>query len=131
MRISDWSSDVCSSDLDGAVDLVEAALVDAEECQPVGRGVDVDGAVSAHLGVVAHAPQQAVGDARRAPGPSGDLVGTGRIDGDLEDPSGAGDDRLELGRVVVVEAGDQAEAVAARAGDGTSAGGGGQQREST
>src|SRR3546814_20822786 len=68
-------------------------------------------------------------DLRLAPGPSGDLVGTGRIDGDLEDPSGAGDDRLELGRVVVVEAGDQAEAVAQRAGDGASAGGGAHQRE--
>ena len=39
------------------------------------------------------------------------------VDADAEDARGPRDDGLELGGVVVVEAGDQAEAVAQRAGD--------------
>jgi hypothetical protein len=39
-----------------------------------------DAAVGAHLGVVAHPAQQAVGDARRAAGAAGDLEGAGVVD---------------------------------------------------
>ena len=50
-----------------AVDLVEAVLVDLEQLRaPALRDVERDRAVGAHLRVVAHAPQQPVGDARRA-----------------------------------------------------------------
>jgi hypothetical protein len=48
---------------------------------------------------------------------------------DAQDARGAGDDGLEVGGVVVVEPGDQAEPVAQRPGDGARAGGGAHQRE--
>ena len=49
--------------------------------------------------------------------------------GTPEDARGALDDRDEVGGVVVVEAGDEAEAVAQRAGDETGARGGADERE--
>src|SRR5207249_2695500 len=52
---------------DGAVDLVEAALVDAEQGQSGPCRGEVDDAVGPDLGVVAHPPQQPVGDAGRSP----------------------------------------------------------------
>ena len=89
----------------------------------------VDDAVAAHLGEVAHPAQQPVGDAGGAPGPAGDLRGARRVDGDAEDAGGPHDDGLEVGGLVVVEPGDEAEAVAQRAGDQAGAGGGADQRE--
>ena len=53
------------------VRLVEALLVDLQQGQGVARDLHRDGAVGPHLGVVAHAPQQPVGDARRAARPAG------------------------------------------------------------
>ena len=58
---------------DGAVDLVEAELVDPEQRQPGARDVGRDVAVAADLGEVADPAQQAVGDARRAARAAGDL----------------------------------------------------------
>ena len=49
-----------------AVDLVEAVRVDLEQGEGVPGDRGGDRAVRAHLGEVAHAAQQAVGDARRA-----------------------------------------------------------------
>ena len=57
-----------------AVDLVEAVLVDLEQLERRVRDVERDRAVGAHLRVVAHAAQQAVGDARRAARAAGDLA---------------------------------------------------------
>ena len=88
-----------------------------------------DRTVGAHLGVVARALQQAVGDAGRAPGAAGDLLRAFRLERHAEDAGGALDDGDEVVGVVVVEAGDEAEAVAQRAGDQTGAGGGTDQRE--
>ena len=51
---------------DGAVNLVEATFVDAEDLQPCTCRVLVDGAVAADFGEVAHTAQQTVGDTRRA-----------------------------------------------------------------
>ena len=66
-----------------------------------------------HLGVVADAPQQAVGDARRARGRAGRSRWTPRLlDLDAEDARAAPDDGADGVRVVEVEAVDGAEAVA-------------------
>ena len=52
-----------------------------------------------------------------------------RLERDAEDAGGALHDRDEVGGVVVVEAGDEAEAIAQRAGDEAGAGGGADERE--
>src|SRR3546814_1880290 len=58
MRISDWSSDVCSSDLDVAVERVRVADVrGVEERQVVQVRVDQVGAVARHHGRVVRAGQ--------------------------------------------------------------------------
>ena len=101
----------------GAVDLVEPELVDAEQRQAVAGDVGGDRAVGADLGEVADTPQEPVGDAGRAARSPGDLPGAVGVDRDAEDAGGAGDDLLQLVVVVVVEPGDEAEAVAQRAGD--------------
>ena len=49
-----------------AVDVVEAVLVDAQHRQRVARHAQRDVALRAHFRVIAHAPQQAVGNARSA-----------------------------------------------------------------
>ncbi len=51
------------------------------------------------------------------------------VERDAEDAGGPGDDGLEVGRLVEVEPGHEAEAVAQRAGDEAGAGGGADQRE--
>ena len=65
---------------DRPVDLVEAAIVDAEQRQPVAGDVGVDRPVGADLGEVAHPAQQPVGDTRRAARPAGDLPRAVTID---------------------------------------------------
>src|SRR4051812_565105 len=111
------------------VDLVETALVHAEGGEPGLGGVVVDGTVAPHLGVVAHPAQQPVGDAGRAPGPPCDLATPVFLHGHLEDARGPFDDRLEVSGVVVVEPGDEAEAVAKGARDEAGAGGGADEGE--
>src|SRR3546814_1285287 len=49
MRISDWSSDVCSSDLGGRVDLDEETGIDMGGCANVLKGSKPTG--SGHIGV--------------------------------------------------------------------------------
>ena len=114
---------------DRPVDLVQTTVVDAEHGQALARRRGVDRAVTAHLGEVADPAQQAVGDARRATRPAGDLPGPVGVDLHVEDAGRPGHDRLELGRVVVVEPGDEAEAVAQRAGDHPGAGRGADEGE--
>ena len=101
-----------------AVGVVEAGLVDFEHAQGlVGDGVR-DDAGALDLSDVAHALQQAVGDARRAAAAARDLERPLVLDGDVEDLGGALDDVHEgVGRVVL-EARDDAEAVAQRRGEG-------------
>ena len=114
---------------DGSVDLVEAELVDLEERQRVAGDAGGDPAVGADLGEVADALQEAVGDARRTAGAAGDLLRRVGLERHAQDPSGALHDRDQVGGVVVVEAGDEAEAVAQWTGDEAGAGGGSNQRE--
>ena len=77
---------------DLVVDLVQPQLVDVETAQRLARDVSGDHAVRPHLGVVAHAPQQAVGDARRAARAPGDLAARLVVDWHAEDAGGALDD---------------------------------------
>ena len=77
-----------------------------------------------HLGVVAHATQQPVGDARCAATPAGDLPGALGLDGHAENPGGARDDDLEVGDGVEVQAVDDAEAPPERGGEETGPRGG-------
>ena len=115
---------------DGPVDLVEPALVDAEQ-RPARRGP------SARRWCRRRAPRRS-----RAPGAAGGwrcgaCPGRGgrsptRPSSSMlhaEDAGGPRDDGLELVGVVVVEPGDEAEAVAQRAGDEPGAGGGADERE--
>src|SRR5205807_5940171 len=88
-----------------------------------------DDAIGTDFGVVAHPLQQAVGDAGRATRPASDLSPTVGMQGDVEDARRALDDRLELLDAVVVEPGDEAEAVAQWAGDQARARGGADQGE--
>ena len=114
---------------DRPVELVEAQVVDLEQRQPIGRGLGSDDAVGADFGVVAHPLQQAVGDAGRASRPTSDFSPAVGMQRDVEDARRALDDRFELLDAVVVEPGDEAEAVAQWAGDQARARGGADQGE--
>ena len=67
---------------DLAVDGVEAEGVDLQAAERYSAASRRDAAVAAHLGEVAHAAQQAVGDARRAARAAADLLGARVVDGD-------------------------------------------------
>jgi hypothetical protein len=67
-----------------------------------------------HLRPVAHPAQQPVGDARSAPGTAGDLGDARLVGVDAEQPRRAVQDRDQVGGVVVVEVGGEAEPVAQR-----------------
>ena len=111
------------------VELVESEVVDAEYGQPVTRDVGRDAPVGTHLGEVAHAPQQPVGNARRTARAAGDLPGTVLIDLDVDDAGRSSHDLLQLVVVVIVEPGDEPEPVAKWPGDHARAGGGADQGE--
>ena len=85
--------------------------------------------VGAHLRVVAHAPQQAVGDARRAARPPAHLARGVVVDRHAEDPRRAPDDLDDVGLVVEVQPVDDAEARAQRRRQQPRARGGADQRE--
>ncbi len=55
------------------------------------------------LGVIAHAPEQVVHDARRAPAAPGDLMGPGRFDLHIEQVCRADDDFLQIFANVVIQ----------------------------
>ena len=115
---------------DGAVDLVEAALVDAEGGQAVATRWRRSTAPSPLTSAKSRTRRsrrlamRGVPRARRAisQAPSASTL-------HAEDPGGPGDDVDEVVGLVVVEAGDEAEAVAERAGDRAGAGGGADERE--
>ncbi|MCY1425097.1 hypothetical protein D9M71_408770 [compost metagenome] len=98
------------------VRMVETTLVDIQQVQRhVSHGLG-DLALAAHLGVVTHAAQQAVGDARRATGTTGDLVGPLVFDGKAKDVGRAADDGAQILVVVELQALDDTEAVTQRVG---------------
>src|SRR3546814_10178778 len=54
MRISDWSSDVCSSDLSGGHVRFENVVFAYDPARPILKGVDLDVAPGRKLAVVGH-----------------------------------------------------------------------------
>jgi hypothetical protein len=89
----------------------------------------VDRAGARTCGEVAHAAQQAVGDARRAARALGDLGRAGGVDRHAEDAGRAVHDAGQLGDVVELEPLHDAEAVAQRRGQQAGARGRADQRE--
>ena len=85
--------------------------------------------VALDLGVVAHAAQQAVGDARRAARALRDARRALGVDGHAEDAGRARHDALELGDGIELEALHDAEAIAQRRGQQARARGRADQRE--
>ena len=88
-----------------------------------------DGLDALHDGEVAHPAQQAPGDARRAAGAAGDLVGALLAHAEAEHPGAAPHDQLQLVDGVELEPDRDAEAVAQGRGEQAGAGGGADKRE--
>ena len=97
-----------------AIHPLEPLLVDLVELQGLAGDVGGDRALVPHFGDVAHAPEDPVGDPRRAARARRDLVGRVVRDLDLEDPRRAPDDRRQLAGVVVPEPERHPEPVAER-----------------
>ena len=76
-----------------AIQRIEALAVDFQQIQRRGGHRLIDVAVAAHLRVVAHPAQQAVGDARRAARALRDARARRLVDRHLQDPGRARDDR--------------------------------------
>ena len=96
------------------VDPLEPLVVDLEKSQRLAGDIDSHGAVVAHLGDVADAPQDPVGYPRRPARAAGNLVRCLVGDLDAEDPRRAPDDAGELLARVEVEAIGDAEPIAER-----------------
>ena len=113
----------------GSVAVVQAVLGDAEHGQRLGRQPRGDGAVGFHLGVVAHALEQAVGDPRRAARARRDRVARVRPQRHAERHGAAADHLAQLRGAVEVEPLDDPEAVPQRRGEHRVAGGRADQGE--
>src|SRR6266571_5577434 len=94
------------------VDALEADRIHLEQRERLARHVIRDHAVVPDLRDVAHAPQDAVRDPRRAARAACDLVGRVVFDLDVEDARGAPHDRPQLARLVVLEPEGHPEPVA-------------------
>jgi hypothetical protein len=96
---------------------VEPVQVDVEHHQRAVGDRLGDRAVALHVGEVADAPQQPVGDPRRAARAARDLAAPSSSSGDVEQPRRAADDLRQLVGAVELEPRDDAEAVAQRVGE--------------
>ncbi len=112
-----------------AVDFIEAAFVDAEHGKSFLRDGAGDASCGAHLGKIAGAAQQAVGDARRSAAAAGNFFGAAFVHFDSENFRGAMQDDQQILGLVKIEAMHDAEARAKRGGDESGAGGSADQRE--
>ena len=112
-----------------AVHDVEALRVDVQHGQRLVRDVLRDVARALDVGVVAHAAQQAVGDARRAARAPRDLDAALFVHRRLEQAGAALDDARQLLGRVELQPRDDAEAVAQRIGQHAGARGRAHQRE--
>lgn len=99
-----------------AVEAVESAGVHLVHPQGGGSHLPGDQAVHLDLGIVTDAAQQPVGDTGRAARAARDLGGAVGLYLDIEQLGGAVDDPLQLGGVVELHMGGEAEAVAQRGG---------------
>ena len=91
-------------------------MVDALHLERGVGGIFVDLAVAYDLGVVAHALEEPVGDARRSAAAAGELLRARLGDGDPQYPRVADHDLLQVLRPVVVEPVGEPEAVEQRLG---------------
>ena len=98
------------------VQSVQPQLVDVVDRQCGLGDITGDHPVSTHFGVVAHPPQQPVGDARGTAGTQGDLRAGLRAEFDAEDSGGAVQHLLEFSRFIEVHVGGEAESITQRAG---------------
>ena len=112
-----------------AVHGIQAALVHFEHRQRGISGLAGHVPVAAHFGVVAHTPQQPVGDSRRAPGARRHFPRAGIVHGDAELAGGDGDDFRQFVDAVEVQPQDDAESVPQRRGEQAGAGRRPHQRE--
>src|ERR1019366_8225344 len=112
-----------------AVDFVEAVAVNFEHAERRLGGGQIDGAGGTHLGVVAHAAQQAVGDAWRSTRAACDFDGAGTIDAHAENLGGTLDNDAQVLVGVDLEPQQQAETGAQGGGEQSGARGGADQSE--
>ncbi|CFM09835.1 Uncharacterised protein [Bordetella pertussis] len=112
-----------------AVHDIQALRVHIQHGQRAAGGVLVDHAVRLDLRIVAHAPQQAVGDTRRAARAARHFVRAVGGDVGVEQAGAARDDAGQFVGVVELQPRHDAEAVAQRIGQHAGAGGGAHQRE--
>jgi hypothetical protein len=101
----------------GAVDFVETKVIDAKDREAFVRSCFIDTAIATNLGEVANSAKETIGDTGCATGASGDLGSATVVDADSENATSARNDRLQFVGVVVIETGDQTEAVAQGTGD--------------
>ena len=80
--------------------MIEAMLVHIQQVQGQVRHRLGDVALGAHLGKVAHAAQQAVGDSRRATSASSDFKGAFRVQGQAEDTRRPADNGRQIGGAI-------------------------------
>src|SRR5690606_19710263 len=102
---------------DGAVAAVQTGVVDAEGLQSLASPRQGDAVVAGDLGVVAHAPQQALRDAHGAAGAPSDLERGLVVEVEPEEGGVAPDALGKLLTRVVLEVLDDPEAAAQRTGD--------------
>src|SRR2546422_196614 len=114
---------------DPAVHVVEPELVHVEPLQRLGGDRRRDLAAGAHLGVIAHALQEPVRDARRAAAAAGDLGDARGVGRPVEDAGRATDDLGEVVGRIVGEPLDQTEPCAHGWRQEAEPGGGADQRE--
>ncbi len=96
------------------VEPVQPALVHLVQFQRRPGAVPGHDAIAAHLGEVAHAAQQPVGDTRRPPGPAGDLVGAVVAQRHAEQAGRPAHDDAKLVRLVEIEVRRETEPVPQR-----------------
>src|SRR5208282_805899 len=112
-----------------AVDLVEAVAVYFKHAERGLGGGQIDGTGGAHLGVVAYAAQQAVGDAWRSTRAAGDFGGSGTVDFHTQDFGGTLDDDAQVIVSVELKPQQQAETRAQGRGEQSGARGGADEGE--
>ena len=104
------------------VNLVQAIAVNVQRFEGIAGNRLVDATAPLHLGKVAHAAEQGVGDTRRAATPRGNLFGRSLLAGDIQYLRTAEDDVRQRLVVVVFQMHVDAEAGTERTGQQAAAG---------
>src|SRR5579875_709587 len=101
---------------EAAVEIVQAVVVYALEAKGRERRLCRDLSGRLDFGIVAHAPQQPIGDARRAPRAAGDVLGRLGANAGFENPRRTQHDLGEFFDTVKIQMIEKPEAVAKRRG---------------